>query len=422
MQEMQKRQKEAQILNDMLNDKAGAYRRSLEGRIEHNKDLQYNQHKNLFATGYSTIHKAACDGSESGIVYFLDRKEKPRINVDDYDKFGICPIHYAAERGYNDAITLLLKRGCNIDVPTMDGMTPFMYACKDNRLSTMRLLCDAKADLLAVNRAGMSCAHFAAQLDHIDVFELLVQLNIEAKERALTEIADLEMAVENPDQAAAEADKKARREQHAAELKKEAEGEKKAGADDIDDDATIATAETSNSKKSKDSKGGGDKGKPGLVSGAPDLDEDPVEALRKKYETMINLPDTAIVDITSRNGTRPIHIAATYNALKVIEFLIKTGADINAQDTAGESSMHKAARRGNHDAFKLLKAAGGYVFCSILLPSFLVFVMSLSLSLPLSSNQSTQYSHHLLQHYRYENVRNTSRETALELLKDASMI
>ena len=57
--------------------------------------------------------------------------------------------------------------------------------------------------------------------------------------------------------------------------------------------------------------------------------------------------------------TRPIHIAATYNALKVTEFLIGIGAEINAPDTAGETSMHKAGRRGNHDAYKMLKAAGG---------------------------------------------------------------
>ena len=214
MQELQRRQKEAQILNDMLNDEAGAYRRSLEGRMEHNFDLQYNQNKNLFATGYSSIHKAACDGSESGIVYFLDKKSRPKVNVDDYDKFGICPIHYSAERGYDNCIKLLLKRKCNIDVPTTDGMTAFMYACKNNHLSTMRMLCENKADILAVNRAGMSCAHFAAQLDHIEVFTLLVELNKEAKEAALTEIADLEMAIENPDQAAADADKKARKEQH----------------------------------------------------------------------------------------------------------------------------------------------------------------------------------------------------------------
>ena len=57
---------------------------------------------------------------------------------------------------------------------------------------------------MAVNRAGMSAAHFAAQLDHLQVFDLLIELNVIAKERCLEEIANAEMIAENPDQAAGE--------------------------------------------------------------------------------------------------------------------------------------------------------------------------------------------------------------------------
>ena len=68
-------------------------------------------------------------------------------------------------------------------------------------------------------------------------------------------------------------------------------------------------------------------------------------AMREAYMEQINLPDTAIVDIASLNKTRPVHIAATYNSLNVLEFLIANGADINAQDTAGENSLHKVRLR-----------------------------------------------------------------------------
>lgn len=387
MQELQRKQKEAQILNDMLNDEAGAYRRSLEGRMEHNRDLQYNQHKNLFATGYSTIHKAAIDGSESGIIYHLTKKEKPRVNVDDYDRFGICSIHYAAERGYDDVIRLLVTRGCPVDVRTVDGMTAFMYACKNKCLATMELLTELKTDLMAVNRAGMSCCHFAAQLNHVEVFEKLLELTVHAKERAIQEIADLEMMQENPDAFAAEQDKRARAEQKKA---NEKEGNEKHdadlhGGDDkatggvvIDDDETLTTA--SGKKKKKDKKAA--KGAAaGHIGGNPDEDEDPVEAMKKRYADFLNLPDTAIIDIASKNGTRPIHIAATYNALELLQFLIDKGCAFDATDTAGETSMHKAARRSNNDAYKMLKEAGAD-----------------------------------------EYVKNSSRETPFDLLKDATMI
>jgi ankyrin repeat protein len=402
MQELQRRQKEEKVLNDMLNDKEGAYKRSLEGRIAHVTDLQYGQHQNIFATSYSSIHKAAADGNDAGIHYFLGLKTKPRVHVDDYDKFGICAIHYAAEKGYNHIVDLLVSKGCPVDIPTTDGMTPFMYAAKNNRLETMEsLVINHRADTIAVNRAGMTAAHFAAQLDHVDAFETLLKLNALAKERAMDEIAAAEMAAENPDEVAAEADKKAR-----AQLKKShetapAKGEggsgkaehKKGGAKasaHADDDASVGSHSSFSSSmaglKAPVLEGGakakeGKVAAPGGADGSEEIDANPADVLRRKYEALLRLPDTAIVDIPSRNGTRPVHIAATYSSLRCLQLLIRVGANFNSQDTAGENALHKAARRCNTDAYKLLLAAGGQ-----------------------------------------ENVKNTSRESALELLKDASFI
>ena len=64
MQELQKRQKEQQKFLDLIKEGAG---KTVEERVEYNKDLEYNKHANLFAVSYSSIHKAACDGSVSGI-------------------------------------------------------------------------------------------------------------------------------------------------------------------------------------------------------------------------------------------------------------------------------------------------------------------------------------------------------------------
>lgn len=381
---------EEKILNDMLNDEAGAYKRSLEGRIEHVTDLQYGQHKNIFATSYSSIHKAASDGNATGVHFFLGKKEKPRVYADDYDKFGIAAIHYAAEKGYDSIIGILLSAGCPVDCPTVDGMTALMYAAKNNQLATMEdLVVNRGANIMAVNRAGMSAAHFAAQLDHLETFEMLLKLNVIAKDRCMQEIADAEMLAENPDAVAADADKAARK---AKKEEKNTEGSGKAPAHN-DDDSTVASDAKPKKSKKRDSKtdknGGAPTGAPksgkvappGGEGGAAEADEDPVEALRKKYAPLLSLPDTAIVDIASKNGTRPIHIAATYNSLQVLELLIRVGALLNEADSSGENSLHKAARRCNTDAYKMLVAAGGYA-----------------------------------------HVKNTSRETPEELLKDNSMM
>ena len=135
MQEMQRKQREQQLFYDLIKEGAG---KTVEERVEYNKDLEYNKHANLFAVSYSTIHKAACDGSVSGIKYFMSLKSKPRIKSDDLDKFGIRPIHYAAERGFNDAVETLLSFGCNVDARTSDDMTAMMFASKAGKLDTMR--------------------------------------------------------------------------------------------------------------------------------------------------------------------------------------------------------------------------------------------------------------------------------------------
>jgi len=86
---------------------------TIEERVEKLRDLEINKHAHLFATSHSTIHKAAMDNSLSGVLYFLEKKggKERKIRVDDFDKFAVCAIHYAAERGHVDVIKLLLERG-----------------------------------------------------------------------------------------------------------------------------------------------------------------------------------------------------------------------------------------------------------------------------------------------------------------------
>ena len=376
MQELQRRQKELQKFHDLIKEGAS---KTVEERVAYNKDLEYNKHANLFAVSYSTIHKAACDGSVSGIKYFMQLKSKPKIRIDDLDKFGLRPIHYAAERGFNDAIETMLSFKCPVDALTHDGMTALMYAAKDGRIETMRLLVAKKANLRAVNRAGMSVAHFAAQNDFVEVFGELLEMFAAQKEEALKQIEDAELNVENAPMAAAQG-------------KAGGGAAGKSGAKAAASGGGAATTPTKKKKAGDDSDAdsGDDESEQSLTPDAKpvahvldedDEDIDDAERLRREFRDFLNMPDTAIIDIASRNGTRPLHIAATFNALRTVNFLASHGADIEAVDSAGETPLHKAARRSNFDVYRALVARGAK-----------------------------------------EHVRNMSRETPKELLADCTKV
>src|SRR5207237_10742932 len=54
----------------------------------------------------------------------------------------------------------------------------------------------------------------------------------------------------------------------------------------------------------------------------------------------------------------PLHLAALYGNARMIDRLIKAGADVKQRGPAGETMVMLAARNGNPDAIKVLVAAG----------------------------------------------------------------
>ena len=54
------------------------------------------------------------------------------------------------------------------------------------------------------------------------------------------------------------------------------------------------------------------------------------------------------------NGIRPLHISATNGCVNVCEFLLKHGADMNAQTGQGDTALHLAAANKHLDVVSLL--------------------------------------------------------------------
>jgi ankyrin repeat protein len=294
MQALQKKNAEGQALRDLLAGADGSIvNSSVEQRVERCKNLQYNEHQQLFAISYSTIHKAACDNSILGIKHFLTSKQKPKVHIDDYDQHGLCPLHLAAERGCNDVVSFIVSSHCDVDIRTTYGNTPMMYACKENKLDTIRLLFGLGSKLTLKNKAGQSAIHYAAQSDHLSVLQLIVELS--------TEHSLVRKQLLPKDESSLSLD-----------------------TDSIDSDSV------------KDDDGIGGRG--------IDIPDDDSATIASMADSVMSADAEllSVLNITANNLMTPLHMACLFGSERSAEYLLSKGVRVNCVDSSGDTPLHKA--------------------------------------------------------------------------------
>lgn len=329
MQALQAKQIEAQKYRDIIENKDGSIQApSIDQRVNHCKDLQYVEHKRLFAVMYSSIHKAAMDNSLEGMRYFLAPGRKPKVHIDEYDKTGTCPIHIAAERGHDDSVKFCVDQKCDVNITTTYGTTALMLACKENQVSTVELLFNLGASLSAKNKAGSTAIHFAAQGDHVQAIRKLVDLTVQRQEE---------------EEAAAKA----------------------AAAEGLGDgDGFVGS-------------GGGRGGGGGAGGGGGGVEKLPSTFLEEGKEDSFEAGPSNVLDAfgsasiyaeaiggsvllndVNLGKVTPLMTAAQFNSIRVVEYLLSVGVPLELQDASGETALHKAGRKGCFPVYKALLGAG----------------------------------------------------------------
>jgi len=334
----------------------------IKERVDHCKDVQFVQGKQLFGVLYTTIHKAAMDGSCAGISHFITpgtgRGQLKKAFVDDFDKNSVCPIHYAAERGHDHVVIQLIENDCDVDIESGDKMTAMMYAAKEGKCSTIQMLWENKAKLLKGNRAGMTAAHFAAQGNHVKALELLLKLSEKDRQEAM-EVAkanDLKRLANST--SADDASQSMPASIKSSVMKKALPptqdpalmamlGIKPPNTDDLDDDDDFSDDDDdmsdAGSKSSSKKKRRKQKERP------------------KTFDEVMAVSANVVVDTPSSNGLRPLHMAAMCNSIDCVRFLIGANVDIEAKDRVGETALHKAARKSYFAIYSMLVKDGGAI-------------------------------------------------------------
>lgn len=96
------------------------------------------------------------------------------INVRDL--LDTEPLYFAASFGITSLVRKLLKTDPYLDIEALGGRggsSPLQVACFRERTDTVKLLLEANANPMSLNRAGESCLLWAALWDYSEILELL---------------------------------------------------------------------------------------------------------------------------------------------------------------------------------------------------------------------------------------------------------
>ena len=139
----------------------------------------------LIGTGYfeqaMSIHTAVTSGTSSQVALVLDTQ--PSL-LNDKDSERQLPIHRAARAGKDDAVSVLLQRGADVESADDQGNTALMYAACYNQKQAARILLQNGAKIRAVNKQGWAPIHFATSFcDQPTMAEVLLEEGASIEEK-----------------------------------------------------------------------------------------------------------------------------------------------------------------------------------------------------------------------------------------------
>ncbi|WP_243018703.1 MULTISPECIES: ankyrin repeat domain-containing protein [Candidatus Cardinium] len=125
--------------------------------------------------GNTALHIATMKG-RTKVAKLLINKEKINLNVQNEDRNTV--LHLAARAGHPEVVQELLLKDANIDVNAQDkdGDTALHVAADKGHLGVVEALVEAKADVNSQNNANNTPLHLAVYNDHVSVVKFLVEL------------------------------------------------------------------------------------------------------------------------------------------------------------------------------------------------------------------------------------------------------
>ncbi|XP_048406773.1 poly [ADP-ribose] polymerase tankyrase-2-like isoform X3 [Stegostoma tigrinum] len=218
-------------------------------------------------------------------------------------------LHCAAASPYpkrKQVAEFLLRKGANVDEKTKDFLTPLHVASEKAHNDIIEVLIKNDTKVNALDRLGQTPLHKAAQCGHHHTCRLLLNSGSDSSILSIQGLTALQMGNESMLQILQEG----------------------AMAGNFDTNRQLLEA-----------------------AKAGDL------SIVKKLCTLQNVNCR---DVEGRQST-PLHFAAGYNRVSVVEYLLQNGADVHAKDKGGLVPLHNACSYGHFEVTELLVKHGAVV-------------------------------------------------------------
>ncbi|KAM9132828.1 poly [ADP-ribose] polymerase tankyrase-2 isoform 2-T2 [Pangshura tecta] len=267
-------------------------------------------------------------------------------------------LHCAAASPYpkrKQVCELLLRKGANINEKTKDFLTPLHVASEKAHNDVVEVVVKHEAKVNALDNLGQTSLHRAAHSGHLQTCRLLLSSGCDPSIVSLQGFTALQMGTESVQQLLQEG------------------------------------IPLSNSDADRQ-----------LLEAAKAGDVDTVKKL-------CTIQSVNCRDIEGRQST-PLHFAAGYNRVSVVEYLLQHGADVHAKDKGGLVPLHNACSYGHYEVAELLVKHGA-----------VVNVADLWKFTPLheaAAKGKYEICKLLLQHGADSTKKNRDGNTALDLVKD----
>ncbi|KAJ4926524.1 hypothetical protein JOQ06_008697, partial [Pogonophryne albipinna] len=238
-------------------------------------------------------------------------------NINEKNKDFMTPLHVAAERAHNDIMEVLQKHGAKVNAVDTLGQTALHRAAMAGHLQTCRLLLGYGADASLLSLQGFTAAQMGNEAVQQILNENVPVRNSDVDYRLLeaAKAGDMDTVKTHSD--------------GVLQMKRACqrlEGEALAGGQGIAAEQTMCA---------------------GL-------------AFSEVQTSLCTAQNVNCRDLEGRHST-PLHFAAGYNRVSVVEYLLQHGADVHAKDKGGLVPLHNACSYGHYEVAELLVRHGASV-------------------------------------------------------------